>query len=57
MPVLKFGDLFGGMEVGYKYKISLDKSKANAQEANNMSRKMGRDSQSNWWATDVPNIL
>ena len=37
--------------------MSPEKSKANAQGANIMSRKIGRDSHSNWWATDVTNML
>ena len=36
---------------------SLEKSKANAQGGNNMSRKMGRDSHSNWWAADVSKYI
>ena len=42
---------------GVEMPRSLEKSKANAKVANNMSRKMGRDSNSNWWATDASNIL
>ena len=36
---------------------SLEISKANAKGANNMSGKMGRNSHSNWWATDVSKYI